>query len=350
MRTSLKRIKMIYAATKSGSAKESWTRICRLLIGVSLVLFAGSPASAEQKTTFYRDGALFRQEAVAVKGVINLPLPTDLLAHTLTIIPGRGTTVLGVETFNGDAGKTADKELEALTEQRRRLEDRLQALETRETIFAAAAKSQSGKAPRKTKANPDPLQSIRQGTDFAIAQLESVYTARRKTTQELQRIDTRLAAAKKKRHQTAELLRITITPPRGSVTLRYATAEQGWQPHYNLHVTGDGSAHLQLSARITANTRGQLVTVSMGTLAEGAASETFPIKSGAAVLTDYRLLLTEEHSTEGLFNTFTGTLTNSTPHYLPPGECGLFRGGTYLGSFRFEGMSSGRSRTISYGK
>lgn len=350
MRTILKRIKRICAATNFGSTKGGGERAWSLLICLCLMAFAASPVSAEQQITFYRDGALFRQEAVAVKGVINLPLPADIREHTLTIVPGRGTTILGVETYSSDAGKALNREFEALTEQRRRLEDRLQALETRETIFTSAAKAQSGKAPRKTKANPDPMQSIRQGTDFAIAQLEAVYTARRRTLQEFQRIDARLGATKNKRRSAEELLRITVTPPRGSVTLRYATAERGWQPHYNLHLTGDGSARLQLSARVTANTRGRQVTVSTGTLAESATAETFPVQPGGALLASYHLPLTEEKYTEGLFNNFSGTLTNTAPHYLQPGESGLFRRGTYMGRFRFEGMSSGRSRVISYGK
>jgi hypothetical protein len=60
--------------------------------------------------------------------------------------------------------------------------------------------------------------------------------------------------------------------------------------------------------------------------------------------------MTEELHTGGVYNRFSGVITNSTAHYLPPGESGLFRSGTYLGKFRFEGLSSGRSRVISMGK
>jgi len=351
---------------------DGWARIEAAL--------ARATRSAEPRVSVWHSVAFWRSLALGTSALAaaclaaliyvgTAPVPAPLLARldaesgqagfvaavsqggaTLTIVPGRGTTILGVETYSSDAGKALNREFEALTEQRRRLEDRLQALETRETIFTSAAKAQSGKAPRKTKANPDPMQSIRQGTDFAIAQLEAVYTARRRTLQEFQRIDARLGATKNKRRSAEELLRITVTPPRGSVTLRYATAERGWQPHYNLHLTGDGSARLQLSARVTANTRGRQVTVSTGTLAESATAETFPVQPGGALLASYHLPLTEEKYTEGLFNNFSGTLTNTAPHYLQPGESGLFRRGTYMGRFRFEGMSSGRSRVISYGK
>lgn len=315
-----------------------------------LVVFVAGSAFAENKITFYRDGALLQQEAGAVKGIIDIQLTPGLLEHTLKIIPAPGTKILTVETRKTATGSIIDRELETLPEQRRRLEDRLQALETREAIFTAAAKAQSGKAPRKSKANPDPMQGIRQGTDYAIAQLEAVYTARRKTTQEIKRIDTRLASAGKNSRSAGISARITVTPPRGRVTLHYATGEQGWQPLYNLHPAGDGTARLQLSARTTGDVRGRQVRVSTGSLAESASAATFPVQTGGAVLAAYLLPITQERYAEGIFNGFSGMITNSTPHYLPPGDSGLFRNGTHLGKFRFEGLSSGRSRVISLGK
>lgn len=319
--------------------------ICLLLVASS----AGSAAAGE-RITFYRDGALIQREAGAVKGVIDLPVASGMLEHTLRIIPAPGTTILNVATHEAAAGRRSGKELEALAEQRRRLEDRLQALETREAIFTAAAKSQSGKAPRKTKANPDPMQGIRQGTDFAIAQLEAVYTARRRTTQEMKKIDARLAAAGKTGRSPENSIRIAVTPPRGRVTLRYATAERGWQPEYNLHLAGDGTARLQLSALIGAYGRGGELRVSPGSLAESGTAATFPVQGGSATLAGYRLQITDELYGDGIYNRFSGKITNDTPHYLPPGDAGLFRNGTYLGKFRFDGLSSGRSGFISAGK
>jgi hypothetical protein len=125
------------------------------------------------------------------------------------------------------------------------MEDRLQALETREAIFTSAAKA------RKSKANPDPMQAIRQGTDFAIAQLEADYTARRRTAQEIRNIDALLSAAGKGGRSAAGSVRITVAPAHGRLMLRYATLERGWQPHYNLQLAGDGTAILVLSARVT---------------------------------------------------------------------------------------------------
>ncbi|MDD2308651.1 MAG: hypothetical protein PHH91_03625 [Desulfuromonadaceae bacterium] len=319
--------------------------ICQYLI----VLLAGS-ASAEDKITFYRDGALLQQEAAAVKGTIDIPLPPGLVEHTLKIIPTPGTRILAVEAHKTATGSIAEKELETLAEQRLRLEDRLQALETREAIFTAAAKAQSGKAPRKSKANPDPMHGIRQGTDFAIAQLEAVYTARRKTAQEIKRIDARLTEAGKNSRSASTTVRITVTPPRGRVTLRYATAEQRWQPYYNLYPAGDGTARLQLYARITGETRGRQVRVSAGSFTESTSAATFPVQPGGAPFAAYLLPITEERCTEGIFNRFSAIITNSSPNYLPPGDSGLYRSGAYLGKFRFDGLSSGRNRVISLGE
>ena len=320
------------------------------ITGIFALTVTASIAQAGSSITFYSDGAVFEREAVAIKGLAEVPLEPGLLEGTLKVVPASGTTILGVEISAARQDGKSGKELDALTEQRRRLEDRLQALETREAIFTSAAKSQSGKAPRKSKANPDPMQAIRQGTDFAIAQLEAVYTARRKTMQEIQKIDVRLATARKNSRAAESFVRITVTPPRGKVTLRYATAERGWQPQYNLHLAGDGSARLQLSARITGNGRGHQVRVSSGSLAESGAAETLPAHSNIVVLAGYRLPITEELYAEGIFNRFSGMITNSSPHYLPPGDSGLFRSGAYLGKFRFEGVSSGRSKLIFLGK
>ena len=315
---------------------------CLCFIAVSAV-----SASADNKITFYRDGTLIEQEAVAVKGVISLPLAADLLEQTLTVLPLPGTSILGVETHK--TGSRSDKELDMLTEQRRRLEDRLQALETRESIFTAAAKTQSGKAPRKSKANPDPMKAIRQGTDFAFAQLETVYAERRKTRNEIQTIDSRIAKAKKNSGQGKSSLLIAVAPLRGKATIRYATAEIGWQPQYNLYLNGDGSARLQLSAKLTGSGRWHQSRVSTGSLAEGKNSNTFPVQTGTAVLASYLLPVTEELYTGEIYHRFSGKITNNTPLYLPPGDSGLFRNGAYLGKFIFDGLSSGKSKSISLG-
>ena len=152
-------------------------------VALSLILltFAGSALADNKTVTFFSDGALVEVESTAVRGNFECPLPGSMIENSLRIKPLAKTVIQHVDILSTRLDSRSDLELERLLERKNLLEDRLQALATREEIFKAAAKSQSGKAPRRTKANPDPMQSIRQGTEFAIAQMEAVYTARRKT-------------------------------------------------------------------------------------------------------------------------------------------------------------------------
>lgn len=317
------------------------------------VLFLGmtvSSASAGSSVTLFRDGSVIERDAIALKGVIDLPLAAGLLAGSLRVTPAAGTVIQSVDTLPAPGGKNTP-ELDTLIEQKQRLEDRLQALATREEIFTAAAKSQSGKAPRKSKTNPDPLQTIRQGTDFAIAQLEAVYTARRKADQELKRIASRITAIRKKNPDSETRVRITVLQPRGKVTVRYATADIGWQPYYNLYLKSDGSAHLNLSARFGTQPAGYLVKVSGSSINDAHGSSPFVSATAEnhALLADYPLQLSGEQYNDSIRFSYTGTLTNSGKDYLPPGESNLYRNGVYLGRFAFSGLSSGRNTVISTG-
>jgi hypothetical protein len=286
-----------------------------------------------------------------MKGVVELPLVADLLEGTLKVDPAVGTTILNVDITPSRLDNKSDKELEALTEQLQRLQDRLRALATREEIFKAAAKSQSGKAPRKSKSNPDPMQAIRQGTDFAIAQLETVYTARRKTEQEIKKTDARIAAVRKGARTGDRCARITVTPLNGRVTVRYATSEVGWQPFYYMHLAGDGFARFQFSAKIVGSFGSYLLRVSPASLAESATAVTFPVTNGgSATLASYRLPVSEEQYGNGIYNSFSGRINNTSAQHLPSGEAVLYKNGSYQGWFKFEGISSGRSKVISMGR
>lgn len=319
-----------------------------IAILLALSAFTGV-AQAGNSITFYRDGAIVEREATALKGVAEVPLEPGLLEGTLKVVPAAGSTILGVEINTPRQDSKNSRELEGLIEQRQRLEDRLLALTTREEIFKAAAKSQSGKAPRKTKANPDPMQTIRQGTDFAIAQLEAVYTTRRKTAQEIKKVENRIAVLKRGGKSGGGTVRISVSPPRGRLTVRYATSETGWQPWYDLHLNGSGVARLQLSAKMKVNYGGYRQLVSAESLMDAATAVSFPVQSGNIKMAEFQLPITEEHFDGGIYNRFSGRLGNTGAQYLPPGETGLFRSGTYLGRFRFEGLSSGRNRLISSG-
>ncbi len=322
----------------------------RKLLLLTLFMLWNSTVQADTSITHYRDGAVIRRECIAVKGIIEHPGIADLVETTLSIEPAPGTRIINVETYHSPTTTGSSKEQVTLLEQRRKLEDRLQALETREAIFTSAAKSQSGKAPRKTKTNPDPMQTIRQGTEFAIAQLESVYTARRRTVHEIEKIDARSATLLKNSRHGGDSLRITVTPPRGAVTLQYATKDFGWYPTYTIHLNGSDSLRLEMSPQAAVFAKGYLRRFSPGSLHDlPPLPPLAPSASGFTPLVSYQLPLTGRQEENGIFNSLSGLLTNTSGIYLPPGNSIVFRNGSYKGKLRFNGLSSGRSRVITVG-
>lgn len=321
--------------------------IQRLVLFLALLTMV--PAAGAGTITLYQDGSRVEQAVTAAKGAVTVALPADLLPGTLSISPATGTTLLAVELSPSLPPARLDKELAGLQEGRQRLQDRLQALTTREEIFTAAAKSQGSKAPRKTKANPEPLQTIRQGTDFAIAQLEAVYTARRRAEQELRRIDLRIAATRKAARVGGSNARITLSPANGRAMVRYATAEKGWQPYYHLYLNSGENARLQISARLSASYPGSSLRISAASIADSTAAS-YPLsQSSLASLAAYTLPLADQHYSAGAEIRFSGLITNNTATYLPPGAASLYHNGSYVGNFRFAGLSSGRSRRIATG-
>lgn len=325
----------------------------KIIIHLLVLILLATPAIAAENrsVTFYSDGAVVELEATAAKGTIELPLPVSLIDGSLRVRPASGTSIQRVDIVppRPDSAK-GEKELEALLEQRSRLGDRLQALATREEIFKSAAKSQSGKAPRKTKANPDPMQAIRQGTEFAIAQLEAVYTSRRRTEQEIRRVDSRIAAARNNTREPGSVARIQVSPVRGRVTARYAIAGQEWTPHYDIYLDGSSSARVHLTGRFSGAFAGYLLQASPASLAEHGTARLFPVNAGpTAGLASFLLPVAEVQFGTGIKNSFSCMLKNPEPLHLPGGDASLYKSGEYVGRFRFEGISSGRSRTISMG-
>jgi hypothetical protein len=241
---------------------------CTPAIAVALLAIAASALADSGTVTFFSDGALVEIEARAVRGTCQFPLPDALLENSLRIKPLANSYLQRVDILPVGPDRKGQLELDKLLEQKSLLEDRLQALATREEIFKAAARSQSGKAPRRTKTNPDPLQSIRTGTDFAMAQLEAVYTARRKTGRELRRIDDRIARIRQGNGGAATVARVRVSPPNGRVRARFAVAGQGWSPRYDIRLKGDGRADLTLYGLLPPLFKGYRAQAARGRLSD----------------------------------------------------------------------------------
>jgi hypothetical protein len=317
-----------------------------------LFITALSTSAQARSVTFYSDGAMVEMNLVAVKGTMDIALPSGMIEGSLRIRPERGTTIQRVDILPVILDKdSGEKEMDSLIEQKNRLNDRLQALAKREEIFTTAAKSQSGKAPRKTKTNPDPMQSIRQGTDFAIAQLEAVYTARRKTEQDIRRLDSRIAAAKRGRNGAETIARVLVSPVKGKISIKYALSQHGWVPRYDIHLNGDGTAVIHLSGQLPGTFAGFLLKASPARLSESATASVYPAQSGpVARLASFRFPVTEELFRTGVQTAFSCILNNTGTTDLPPGEAGIYRKSEFVGGFRFEGISSGKVKRISTGK
>ncbi len=310
-------------------------------------------AFAETKNiTFFSDGAIAEIETTATKGFAEIPLLPAIIDNTLRIKPMGGASIQRVDFLTVRRGAKGSKELDTLLERKNRLEDRVQTLAGREEIFKAAVKSQSSKAPRKTKNNPDPILSIRQGTDFAIAQLEAVNSAQRKAMSEMRHLDTRIAEIRKAGMGTTEMIaRVNVTPNNGRLKVRYALAGQAWTPRYTIRMNGDGKAALTLYGQVPRAFAGYLLRAAPAMLVDSNTAHSFPVTAGSiAKLSEFTLPSKEEQFDNSLTTSFSSILTNKSAVYLPAGEASIFRNTEYVGHVRFDGISSGRSKRVSNGR
>lgn len=304
-------------------------RLIPLCCGI-LLLVCQSASAGQRCVTLYLDGAKVEQEVAAVYGYLEYALPDSLTPGSLRVKPLGGGSVLRVELVPADRDRRHAREIGRLEDRKGELQDRMQALSSREEIFSAAVKSQSGKAPRKTKANPDPVSSLQQGTEFALAQLESVYRGKRKCQRSLDALEAELAAARK----GAAVARIWLSG--GRARLSYLTSGERWIPSYDFRWSGDAAGELTLHARLLRAEKGVQYLVSAGTLAQGAAASA--VRGDFPTLSRHPLTLTGGARTDDppLSFTFAPVVTG-----LPPGEAAAFWRGEYLGSGRFAGAGAG---------
>ena len=302
---------------------------------LTFLVASSAGEAAQRELTAFRDGSLIEVDVLAVKGIAELALPAPIRDNSLRVTPLGNTGIEQVALLPFRMPDKAQRELEQLTEQKERLEDRLKALDTKEGIFEAAAKSQSSKAPRKTKTNPDPLASVRQGTDFAIAQLEAVITARRRTEQELKRIVNRINQLTK-RALGGPTARVTVSPANGRVRVAAVLAGNGWQPRYELRLDGSGTGRLTQLAQAAMPPAGYTARVTLGSLSDGPPQRSTPLLQGNATpLITWQLPVTQQQIALGPLTRFTIALHNTTGSSLPAGEAAIYHQGEYLGVVAF---------------
>lgn len=313
---------------------------------LTATLAAASALAAPRELTLFSDGSLVEIESTARRGIAETVLPAQLRDGTLRVKPLDGGTIERVDVVPFHLPDKLQKELDSLGEQKNRLEDRLKALDTREGIFEAAAKSQSSKAPRKSKTNPDPLASVRQGTDFAIAQLEAVYTSRRRTEQELKRVTSRIAYLTR-RTVGGPTIRVTLTPSSARVRIAAVLADHSWKARYELRLTGSTTARLVQLAEAAELPDGFTIRIAPVSLTAAAPLQTVPLLSGKATpVAAWQLPVTHEQVVVGPLTDFTITLQNTTGKQLPGGVATIYNHGEYLGTVPLPATAANTNLTV----
>ena len=323
--------------------KTSWLA---LFIVLAVLLASGADASAGRALILYLDGAQIEQRETARKGYLEIILPPAARPDSLRIAPGKGVEILRVVTAPLKPAKSVEKELAQFTEREELLNARLKALSVREEIFRSAAKSQSAKAPRRTKSNPEPLSTIKQGTDYAITQLESVYHAKRKTEKELAQIAERRTRIGRDEQSGGTVAKVWITPAVGNVTATWLQTDRNWLPVYQLRMDARERAVLTLMSQGVTLAKGETAELALTSLQAADNVAKIGYESDWTVLKKEDFTVTELQNAGSLSSALTVSFTNSSAISLPAGDISCFYDGVYSGKGKFPGAAAGKTAAV----
>jgi len=285
----------------------------------------------------------------AKNGYLEILLPPFVRSETLRIKPASGTQIIRIQVDARQPGKRVEKELAAIDERKELLQDRLKALSVREEIFRSAAKSQSAKAPRKTKTNPEPMTTIRQGTDYAIAQLEGVYQAERKVNRELKQLEEKRARLSQDEQAGGAVARIWLSPAKGSVNATYIQSDRSWHPRYEIRAKGDGTASLALFPDGLELLAGEQVSVRPAKLEEGENGVSWRFTERVRPLMTAELPAAGKAESTGPVPRLKLSLANTTLVTLPAGDFACYVDGVYLGRGRLPLLQPGGTADLQCG-
>ena len=324
----------------------------RIIPVLCAMLFLAVPAGAASRSvTLYLDGARVENEAATVKDYLEVVLPATMIDGSLRIKPLDGCTIERVEVVPAKPDPRFATEMAKLSERRDSLADRLKALDAREAIFKAAAKTQSGKAPRKTKANPEPLAAVREGTEYAIAQLEGVYRVRRKTENELQSVEARLAAMKREGNFGGSVVRVRLVRKGGRIAVSYLRSDLKWTPSYDFRLDKTGEVAVAMRAVLPDTDKGGVVAVVPALVAEAAAEAVLPATPDSfARVAAFSFPLDKEEFSAAPQSSLSFSFKNLSNRKLPAGAASCYRRGEYLGKTMFGGALPGEVKELAVGK
>lgn len=301
------------------------------------------PAFAGSSLTLYLDGAQVITEVRPVKGSADLTLPPGYRPGSLRVTPPADGAIRSV-ALSPVLGETRSRrDTERLRERRETLRDRLKALEVREEIFLAAAKSQGSKAPRRTKTNPEPLSTIRQGTDFALGKLEEVYALRRKAEQELKSVEARLGETGKSAG-TSQRVRIKVTG-REPLSVSYVREDLRWVPVYDVRLLPDNRVDFIIYGDLPSMEKGMKVAVAPSNLVDAAPA--IPMAGDVPVR---RFAVTAEKVAFQPGPLSKLSLSLRLPERIAAGEGACFRNGEYLGPVRIPAAGADEPIAIPCGR
>lgn len=323
--------------------------MCSISMIFAVISITAIPVWGENRSIIlYLDGARIEAESTVIKEQGEILLPASTKEGSLRIKPLDGCMVMHVEVEPAKSDPLKAKELSKLAERRGVLMDRLKALELRESIFISAAKSQSGKAPRKTKLNPEPLNAVRQGTEYAIAQLEGVYRARRIADSELKSLDDRIESINK--YQNERVAKVSLSRRVCRIEVSYLRSDLKWLPAYDFRLDKAGEAKVLMHAIIPAVGRWAQVAVVTSNLAEAADESVWPVdEKNSNSVASFVFPVEQEIMHSIPISSVSFSFKNQSTRRLPAGDASCFYRGEYLGRTFFKGASPGETIEIIFG-
>lgn len=323
----------------------------RPLTALSALIFiaAATPASAAVKNcTCYLDGAVIEGETAAVKGYMEIRLPASMKEGSFRIRPSGSAVIERIKVVSARSDSSAQKRIGMLEERKSLLDDRLRALDTREEIFKAAAKSQSAKAPRKSKTNPEPLASVRQGTAFAMAQLEEVFRLRRRAEHEAKEIESEIAALRKEGKVGGSVAKVWMRGRDGRARYSYLLPAS-WTPLYDFRLEDGDILTVTIRGDLPQLEKGARAAVVLSDIAGAGTPRPARGESPAEVAT-YRFPLKKRDVIAAPLSSAAFAFTNVSQDRLPAGDAAVFWKGEYLGTVRFPGSAPGETKEVTAGR
>jgi hypothetical protein len=323
----------------------------RLIVPLFVLLMATTAEASPVKVTRFLDGALVECEEATAVGRIEYPLPRGMKAGSLRVKPIRDTVISRVEVIPAHPDRKLEKEIAQLNARRDILLDRLKTIAIKEEIYRTSAKSQSGKTPRATKSNREPLDAIRKGTDFALTRLEEAFKERRKAESELRSVEARLSSLADGGGSGGRVARVYLTGRAGRVSVSYIMSDMKWIPLYDFRLNGKGNVAITMRAFLPGSAKASATAVVPALISEGAGVPPVAATPGEpGQVAVYTLQLDRENFATYPLSTLSFLFTNSTGFRLPPGEATCYRMGEYVGTTRFDGSLPGEARLLDCGR